>query len=211
MIKIKNIALLLLILLPTFVLSNSTVEGLQKDWAVANYQLTGDAQEMAFDVLVVKADSFLAVEPNSAGLLIWRGIIKSSFAGVKGGLGALSLIKESKKDLEKALEINDKALSGSAYTSLGTLYFKAPGWPISFGDNEKAEVMLKQALAINPDGIDSNFFYAEFLKEQGNMVKAKEYLKKAKSAPQRPNRPVADKGRHQDIAKALLEVEEALN
>ena len=61
-----------------------------------------------------------------------------------------------------ALKIIDKAFSGSAYTSLGTLYFKAPSWPISFGDDKKAEVMLKQALAINPDGIDSNFFYAEF-------------------------------------------------
>lgn len=71
--------------------------------------------------------------------------------------------------------------------------------------------MLKQALAINPDGIDSNFFYAEFLKDQGNVVKAKEYLEKAKRAPHRPDRPVADKGRHQDIVKALLEVEEALN
>jgi len=211
MMKIKCIALLLILSAPTLLLANSGVEALQKDWAVANYQLTGDAQEKAFETLIAKADAVLTAKPQSAELLIWRGIIKSSFAGVKGGLGALSLIKESKKDLEHALDINDKALSGSAYTSLGTLYFKAPGWPISFGDDEKAKTMLKQALVINPKGIDSNFFYGEFLRNQGHMAKAKEYLEKAKRAPQRPNRPVADEGRHEDIAKALLEVKDALN
>ena len=196
--------------LPVLALANNEIKVLQKGWAVANYQLTGDAQEKAFGALVLKADAVLVSNPQSAELLIWRGIIKSSFAGVKGGLGALSLIKESKKDLEKALEINDKALSGSAYTSLGTLYFKAPSWPISFGDDEKAKKMLKQALDINPDGIDSNFFYGEYLRDQANFVKAKEYLEKAKKAPPRPNRPVADQGRHEEIAKALLEVNGAL-
>jgi len=211
MIKIKNTTLLLLLLLPTFVLANNGFETLQKDWAVANYKLTGDAQKQAFDALIAKADAFLSADPQSAEVLIWRGIIKSSFAGVKGGLGALSLIKESKKDLEMALKINDKALSGSAYTSLGTLYFKAPSWPISFGDDKKARTLLKQALVISPDGIDSNFFYAEFLKDQGEMVIAKEYLEKAKRAPQRTNRSIADQGRHEDITKALLEVKDALN
>ena len=36
---------------------------------------------------------------------------------------------------------------GSAYTSLGTLYFKVPGWPVGFGDEEKAEELLRKALA----------------------------------------------------------------
>ena len=207
----KKITLLILLMLPAVVLAKSPVEELQQDWAVANYQLKGGAQEKAFGTLVVKADAFLAAGPPNAELLIWRGIIKSSFAGVKGGLGALSLIKEAKKDLESALKINDKALSGSAYTSLGTLYFKAPGWPISYGDDEKAKKMLKQALDIDPEGIDSNFFYAEFLRDQGNMVKAKEYLGRAKRAPQRLGRSVADKGRHDDIARVLLKVKDALN
>ncbi len=211
MIKIKNTTLLLLLLLPTFVLANNGFETLQKDWAVANYKLTGDAQKQAFDALIAKADAFLSADPQSAEVLIWRGIIKSSFAGVKGGLGALSLIKESKKDLEMALKINDKALSGSAYTSLGTLYFKAPSWPISFGDDKKARTLLKQALDIKPSGIDSNFFYAEFLKDQGEMVNAKKYLEKAKRASQRSNRPIADQSRYEDITKALLEVKDALN
>jgi len=62
---------------------------LQKGWAVANYTLKGDAQEKAFDTLIIQADKAVSSSPTSADTLIWRGIIKSSFAGVTGGLGAV--------------------------------------------------------------------------------------------------------------------------
>ena len=55
------------------------------------------------------------------------------------------------------------ALDGSAYTSLGTLYYKVPGFPIGFGDHKKARQLLEAALKVNPDGIDSNYFYGEYL------------------------------------------------
>ncbi len=58
---------------------------------------------------------------------IWYGIIVASYAGAKGGLGALSLAKDAKQALEHALAIDPKALAGSAYTSLGSLYYQVPG------------------------------------------------------------------------------------
>jgi len=116
MMNLKMITLLLL-LLPTIVLANSVVEELQKDWAIANYQLKENAHEKAFDTLVIEADAALTNNPRSA----------------------------------------------------------------------------------------------EFLRDKGSIVKAKEYFEKAKIAPQRSARSVADKGRHEDMAKALIEVEEALN
>ena len=72
---------------------DTTVAELQHDWAIANYQLTGDAQEKAFEALIARSDAAVSSNPESADLLIWDGIIKSSFAGAKGGLGALSLAK----------------------------------------------------------------------------------------------------------------------
>jgi len=186
--------------------NNTDLLSLQKDWAVANYTLKGEAQEKAFDNLIIKADKTVGFNPASADALIWRGIIKSSFAGVNGGLGALSYIKEAKLDLEKSIEIDDRALSGSAHTSLGTLYFKAPGWPISFGDHELAKMHLKKALSLNPDGIDSNYFYASFLIDQNKEKQAKTYLLKAQQAPARPNRAVADSGRQQEINDLLQEM-----
>jgi hypothetical protein len=66
--------------------------------------------------------------------------------------------------------------------------------------------MLKQALEINPDGIDSNYFYGVFMLDQRQYQKAEQYLLKAQQAPARPDRPVADQGRQQEITDALQQV-----
>jgi hypothetical protein len=71
--------------------------------------------------------------------LIWEGIINSSWAGAIGGLGALGKVKAAKASLEQAMKLDPNALQGSAYTSLGTLYDQVPGWPIGFGDADKAD------------------------------------------------------------------------
>ena len=93
---------------------DSLVAGLQQDWAVANYELEGDRRIEAFEALVGRADAAVAAHPESADVLIWNGIIKSTYAGVKGGLGALSLAKAARKSLEAALQVDDRALDGSA-------------------------------------------------------------------------------------------------
>lgn len=186
------------------------VSDLQKHWAHANYSLSGKAQTQAFVALIAEADKAKAAAPDQADVLIWRGIIHSSYAGIKGGMGALSLAKTAKADLETALEIDDKALNGSAYTTLGTLYYKVPGWPLGFGDDDKAASLLKKALTLNPDGIDSNYFYALFMMDSKDFVAAEEYLLKAQQAAPRPDRPEADKGRQAEISQALQRVHQQL-
>ena len=135
--------------------------------------------------------------------MIWQGIIQSSTAGAKGGLGALDFAKDARKSFEQAMRLDENALSGSAMTSLGVLYHKLPGWPISFGSDKKAEKLLKHALEINPDGIDPNYFYAEYLFDNGKYDEALKFAKKAQVAPSRADRPLADLGRKREIA--LLE------
>ena len=187
---------------------DTTVAELQHDWAIANYQLTGDAQEKAFEALITRSDAAVSSNPKSADLLIWDGIIKSSFAGAKGGLGALSLAKAARDSLEAALKVDDQALDGSAYTSLGTLYASVPGWPVGFGNDKKAAKMLQKAIELNPDGIDSNYFYADYLLQEKQYKKAEEYLLKAQNAAPRPDRPVADAARQEEIHAALSIVRE---
>jgi tetratricopeptide (TPR) repeat protein len=187
------------------------VRGLQQRWAEVNYQLEGKTQLTAFETLVQEADRLTAQHPDSAAAFIWSGIIKSSFAGAKGGLGAMKLAKASRADLERAMEIDPEAMQGSAYTSLGTLYFKVPGWPVGFGDEDKAEELLRKALALNPDGIDPNYFYGDFLLEQKRYDEAERVLLKAQQAPARPDRPMADAGRQEEIEVALLKVREKLH
>lgn len=190
---------------------NAELLSIQQAWAKVNYETpAGGAREQAFDQLEKRAEQFVQQHPGRAEALIWEAIIESSYAGAKGGLGALGLAKQARSNLEAALKINPDALDGSAYTSLGTLYYKVPGFPVGFGDHDKARKLLKKALEINPDGIDPNYFYAEFLYEEGEYAQALPYLDKAARAAPRPGRESADKGRRAEIAALTANVKKEL-
>ena len=197
----------LLLSLPSFALTAASAQSLkqlQARWAEINYQL----REAAFATLAGEAEVALKAEPQAPELLIWRGIILSTWAGAKGGLGALDLVKQARGQFEQAIKLDAKALDGSAYTSLGSLYYQVPGWPVGFGDDERAEQLLKQALSLNPDGIDPNYFYGDFLLGEKRYAEAEKALQKALAAPRRPGREVADAGRRQEV-QALLEKTQA--
>ena len=180
---------------------------IQQAWAKVNYESpAGDERNKAFDALEKRAENFTHQNPTRPEALIWEGIIESSYAGAKGGLGALSLCKEARGNLEAALKLDPNALDGSAYTSLGALYYKVPGFPVGFGDDAKAEKLLQKALKLNPNGIDANFFYAEYLFEQSRYPESLQYLDKAGKAAPRPGREAADKGRRGEIVALTAKV-----
>jgi tetratricopeptide (TPR) repeat protein len=190
--------------LPVWALDLETeLASIQQRWAEIQYQMPEDEQEKAFENLVGDAEAFAAHYPDRSEPLIWKGIVLSTYAGAKGGLGALGLVKEARKTLEAAIAVDPDALDGSAYTSLGSLYYQVPGWPLSFGDEQQAEENLRKALAINPDGIDQNFFFGDFLLEQGEHKRAMIYLNKALKASPRPGRELADEGRRKEIRSRL--------
>lgn len=190
---------------------NAELLSIQQAWAKVNYEMpAGDGRAQAFDQLEKRAEQFVQQHPGRAEALIWEAIIESSYAGAKGGLGALGLCKEARGNLEAALKIDPNALDGSAYTSLGTLYYKVPGFPVGFGDHDKARKLLKKALEINPNGIDPNYFYAEFLYEEGEYAQALPYLDKAARAAPRPGRESADKGRRAEVSALSTKVKKEL-
>ncbi|PLC54290.1 hypothetical protein CR155_09285 [Pollutimonas nitritireducens] len=179
------------------------IRSLQNEWALIQYKTPEKRRAARFETLSQRAHELTTRHTAHAEPHIWEGIILGSWAGAKGGLGALSLAKRSKAEYETAIQIDSMALDGSALSSLGVLYYRVPGWPVGFGDNKKAEALLRQALAVNPDGIDSNFFYADFLVSRNREKEALEYVEKALKAPPRPGRKVADEGRR-DEAQLLL-------
>jgi tetratricopeptide (TPR) repeat protein len=184
---------------------------LQQAWARANYETpAGETRERAFEALEQRAGKFSHDHPGRAEALIWEGIVESSYAGAKGGLGALSLCKEARGKFEAALRLDPTALDGSAYTSLGTLYVKVPGFPLGFGDDDKGAQLLRKALELNPGGIDPNYFYAEYLYEEGRYEEALQYLDKAARAAPRAGRESADKGRRDEIGALRRKVQEKL-
>jgi len=184
---------------------------IQKAWAVAKYQTPESEQEKAFEALAGKARKLVADHPDHAEPKVWLAIVLSTEAGVNGGLSALGLVKEARSLLEAAEQIDPDVLDGSVYTSLGSLYYQVPGWPLAFGDDEKAEAYLRKALKVNPQGIDANYFYGDFLLSDYRPKEAIKYLRQAKAAPPRPQRPIADAGRHKEIEAALAKAQQMLD
>lgn len=183
---------------------DDAVAELQRDWETIRYQVVPAEREKRFEALAAKARKVSEAHAGRAEPLVWEGIIVSSWAGEKGGLGALNLVKQAKSLYESAIQIDGNALDGSAYNSLGVLYYKVPGWPVGFGDKAKARELLQRALAVNPRGIDANYFYGEYLVETRHGDEAVPYLEKVLQAPPRAGRQLADQGRREE-ARQLLE------
>jgi len=210
---VKNILLSLLGLLFSQAALSATmmeqVHDIQKQWAQIKYQTADDLQSDEFEQLIMLADSLIAAYPDKAEPLIWSAIVYSTYAGAVGGLKsvtkALPAVKQSRDLLLRAESIDRTALGGSIMTSLGALYYQVPGWPLGFGDKEKAREYLEKAVQINENGLDSNYFYGDFLVDRKEYTKAVGVLEHALRAPALIQRPVADQGRREEI-RALLEV-----
>jgi tetratricopeptide (TPR) repeat protein len=182
------------------------VAAVRDRWAEVNYNTPKAQREAAFEALAKQAAAAKAAQPKDPAALIWEGIVLSSHAGERGGLGALGLAKQARADFEQALKLDPNALDGSAYTSLGVLYYQVPGWPVGFGDDDKARDLLRKGLKVNPEGIDPNYFYGDFLRDQGDWKGAAAALEKALAAPPRPGRELADQGRRKEAAALLAKV-----
>jgi tetratricopeptide (TPR) repeat protein len=145
--------------------------------------------------------------PTAAEPLVWQAIILSSEAGIEGGLGALGKVTRARDLLLRAEQINPNALGdGSIYTSLGSLYAQVPGFPVGFGNRNRARQYLQHALELNPTGIEPNYFMADYLLRGDDYAHAGEYLRRALAAPARPGREAADAGRRRDIERMMARV-----
>ena len=184
------------------------VKQIQQEWAKLYYlDEFKNANYRQLQTLARRANRLSHNNPQSAEALVWDAIVLSTLAEKKGGIGALSLVKEAKLKLEKAEQIDGEVLGGSVYASLATLYSKVPGWPIGFGSDKKARQYFDKALQVNPEGLDNNYFFAEFLSDNDQQQLALAHIDKALHAPQMTDRPVADQGRRrqaEELRERLL-------
>jgi tetratricopeptide (TPR) repeat protein len=136
---------------------------LQSEWDRIMYSSKSiDEKEEQMEKLAEKAVQWTEENKKSAELYAWAGIILSTEAGFYkiNVVKALAKARKAKELLHTGLEINDKVLDGSIYTTLGTLYYQVPPFPIGFGDKDLAKTFLTKSIQLNPNGIDSNYFYA---------------------------------------------------
>lgn len=179
------------------------VRGLQQSWDHINFEVAEGVRTAEMSRLNTQADAVVAQCPNRAEPLVWDAIITASEAGLRGGLGALGLVRQARSELEQAERINPRAMNGAVYVSLGSLYAQVPGAPIGFGNRQRAREYLQRGLAMAPNDVDANFFMGDLLMREHDWAGAARYLQRAVDAPARPGRTAADRGRKAE-ARALL-------
>jgi len=183
---------------------NDGLTTIQNEWDIANYQRADKARDDAFAALVEHAAAFRAQYPDRAEAAAWEGIVLSTYAGEVSAMSAMKYAKAARAALERAETLDATALEGGIYASLGALYSKVPGGFMGFGDDDLAAEYFEKAIAVNAANIDNNYFYGEFLIEQGDYEQARSLLERALAAPTVTERPVFDAGRRAEISDLLV-------
>ncbi len=184
----------------------SDVIYLGNGWAKAKYQTPPNQQERAFLQLIERGEKTVKQYPGSAHAHMWLGTIYASYAGVKGGMGALKYAKAARSHLETSININPRADKGFALGVLGALYARVPGFPVAFGSDKKAMRYLESAIELNPNGLDANYYMGDFLADQGNFKAARVYLNRAKKAPFPKERSIHHQGRLAEIKASMAKL-----
>ena len=180
------------------------VKAINDGWAHIAYEMNGSShQAQALAQLDHQASQLVARYPGQAEPLLWEGIVVSEEGNRANFFHQLGLANRARDLLARAYAINPKVANGGAAMSLGVLYYKVPGSPIGFGNKNRARQLLLQALALDPNGMDANYFWGDFLADQGDKPGARAALEKALRAPHDPSRPAWDAGRRREV-QALL-------
>jgi tetratricopeptide (TPR) repeat protein len=183
------------------------VRAINDGWAHITYEVRGSStQTRALDQLAKQAAVVVQHYPGQAEPLLWQGIVVSEQANRANILHKLSLATRARDIIARAYAIDPKAANGGVAMTLGVLYYKVPGAPLGWGDDAKAYRLLKEGLALDPGGLDANYFFGDYLHDQSNDVAAKSYLQKALRAPHDPSRPVWDAGRRREVQALLAKI-----
>ena len=177
---------------------------IEHEFDAANFVTTDEtAREAAFEMLVLHASELSKKYPDRVEAVAWEGIVLSTYAGEVSAMSAMKYAKAARAALLRAERMDPEALGGGLYASLGALYSKVPGGFIGFGDDELAADYFAKALQVDPNNIDSNYFYGEFLVDQGDYAEAIAVLDRALKAPTVEARPAFDVGRRAEIRELL--------
>jgi tetratricopeptide (TPR) repeat protein len=182
---------------------DTELAALREEWAAATYTPNKHARTAAFESVLGHAAAFSAANPQRVEAVAWEGIILSDYAGKVSPLSAMKYAKAARDALHRAEKMDPAALDGGIYVTLGALYSKVPGGIIGFGDDALAAEYFAKALAVDPDNIDNNYFYGDFLLSEGQPAKAAAVLEHALEAPPVEGRPIFDAGRRAEIRTLL--------
>ncbi|HCL56772.1 MAG TPA: hypothetical protein DHW82_07160 [Spirochaetia bacterium] len=116
----------------------------------------------------------ISLNPNGMEAHLLLGISYAELAQLNKSLSYIEKAKEVFEWIEKK---SPDYQNGFALMVLGRLYSKAPGWPISFGDDDLSLKYFEKAMAISKKLRFTYLYYAEALFDAGENQKALEILR----------------------------------
>lgn len=140
-------------------------------------QLERDKKRRAqlFEHCIAVADRALILNANDVRGLFWKAAAMGKMAEDSGILNALRMLRPMENLLLKAVALDEQYENAGAHRALGRMYHKLPGFPISFGSNQKALAHLKRAHELFPRDIITRAFYAELLYDTGKREEARRH------------------------------------
>jgi tetratricopeptide (TPR) repeat protein len=187
---------------------NAEILDIANSWGHIKFEEEDTArQQKEIAALAERASALMKKYPGRAEPVIWKGVLLSEGASMANEdhsmFTARSLAYEARDTLLEAEKIDPVALEAGAPASLGVLYYRVPSFPIGFGDTDLARKYLEEAVRNAPNGMDANYFYGDFLYNQGDYAGAQWVWKHALTIPVNTERPVWDKARRQVIQENL--------
>ena len=142
---------------------------------IAQLEMDKERRVQLFERCIAVADRSIALNPNDARGLFWKAVAMGKMAEDSGIVNAFRMLRPMEKMLLKVIALDEKYENAGAHRALGRMYHKLPGFPISFGSNQKALAHLKRAHELFPRDVITRAFYAEVLYDEGRKAEARRH------------------------------------
>ncbi len=145
------------------------------EFMIAQLEMDKNRRVQLFERCIAIADQAISLNPNDVRGLFWKAVAMGKMAEDSGIVNAFRMLRPMEKMLLKAVTLDEKYENAGAHRALGRMYHKLPGFPISFGSNQKALAHLKRAHELFPRDIITRAFYAEVLYDEGRKAEARRH------------------------------------
>ena len=189
---------------------DETLLEIENRWAEATYQATGREKDEALEALLNDVRDFAERHSDRPEAAAWHGIIARECIKSRGRSRSTKLRREAREALLKAESLDPLVLDGLVYANLGALYSQTPSGIGGKSNNVKGIGYMWRAIVVDPDGLDSNYLYAELLVSEKRFEEARQILQRAAAIPARPDHLHADRGRREQILNLLESVDREL-
>ena len=148
------------------------------------------------------AQKSIELAPDKGRGYYWRGTLMGQIGQEKGIFASLSGIKPMRDNLKKAIKLEPDF--APAYNVLAQLYLKAPGWPVSIGDVDKALQYRKKSIDLNSKNCRYQWRLYKTYLEAGKKEQADKVLDKVLKMTENPENVTGDPVKIRKKAQAVI-------